>query len=93
MYARLVNLLRVRCPDGTVREPSPREVAAVVRSCARVSLDGSRPVSCPALRAAERAGDLDTSVLLARRLDRLGVVSHARRIVAETAAEIVFPTL
>jgi hypothetical protein len=79
-YAAAVNCFRVKCPDGTYREPTPGEVKAAVKSYSYVSLSGHRFPSSPAQRAAERAGDLD------------GAISHARRIVAETVSEIVNPT-
>ena len=93
MYAAIVNRFRIVCPDGTLREPAPSEVAALVKACARVSLDGNRVPSSPALRAAHRSGDLAYAVHLSRRLDRLGVVAHARRIVSDTVQELTCPTI
>lgn len=97
MYAAIVNRFRILCPDGTHREPCPREVAALVRTCARVSLDGTAPRSSAAVRAAERAaeraGDLADAIHLSRRLDRLGIVAHARRIVSDTVQELTRPII
>lgn len=93
MYKQLVNTFRIVCPDGTVREPTPREVASVVGSCKRIALDGSRAPSSPELRKSERAGNLKDAVKISRRLDKKGVVAHTRRIVAVCASEIVSPTL
>jgi hypothetical protein len=88
-YASTVNTIRIVCKDGTIREPSPNEVRALVKSCARVRLDGERAPSCPDLRAAHRAGELDDAVMISRRLDRTGAVAHSRRIVAETVSLLV----
>lgn len=56
-YASIVNLIRIKCPDGTFREPTP---------CECVSFSGDRPASWPALRAAERMGYLSDAIHLRR---------------------------
>lgn len=65
-YAAAVNAFRVKCPDGTFREPTPCEVRSVVKSCAHISLSGERAPSWPALRAAERSGHLSDAIHLRR---------------------------
>ena len=65
-YSEVVNSFRIKCPDGTYREPTPNEVNHLVKSCAHISLTGERSPSCPALRAAERNGHLSDAIHLRR---------------------------